>query len=56
MYYTMGEYDVVVISEAPDDATAMAILLAVGAQGSVRTTTLRAFPESEGVKIIEGLP
>ncbi len=55
-YYTMGEYDAVAIVEAPNDETAMAVLLAIGSQGSVRTTTLKAFPEAQGAKIIGGLP
>lgn len=52
LYYTMGQYDIVAIVEAPDDATAMQILLAIGSQGNVRTTTMKAFPESQGAKII----
>ncbi|MFQ5837851.1 MAG: GYD domain-containing protein [Thermoplasmata archaeon] len=56
LYYTMGQYDAVAIMEAPNDETVMSVLLAIGSQGSVRTTTLRAFPESEATKIIEGLP
>ena len=40
-------YDLVTIIEAPDDETATAALLALGAQGSVRTTTMRAFSASE---------
>ena len=41
-YYAYGETDVYVIVDVPDDATATAISLAVGASGavSVRTTPL----------------
>jgi uncharacterized protein with GYD domain len=46
-YWTLGEFDVVAISEFPDDETATAFLLQVGAQGNVRTTTMRAFDADE---------
>ncbi len=41
--YTVGEYDIVVVSEFPDDETATAALLQVGSLGNVRTNTMRAF-------------
>lgn len=56
LYYTFGQYDFVVITEAPNDETVMSVLLGIGSQGSVRTTTLKAFPEAEGFKIIGKLP
>jgi uncharacterized protein with GYD domain len=34
--YPFGEYDVLVLMEAPDDTTAASIALAVGAGGAVR--------------------
>jgi len=55
-YNTFGQYDMVLIAEAPNDETIMALLLAIGSLGSVRTTTLKAFPESEADKIIAELP
>ena len=39
-YLTMGRYDIVVISEAPDDAAAAKVALAVGSAGNVTTETL----------------
>ncbi len=51
-YWTQGQYDAVVIVEAPDDQTVMAALLAVGALGNVRTETLHAFNESEMESIL----
>ncbi len=54
-YLVMGQYDAVSISEAPDDETLTRVMLALGAQGNVRTETLRAFPEGEFRKIISGL-
>ena len=43
VYWTVGPYDLVTIYEAPDDESATAFSLALGSQGNVRTTTLRAF-------------
>jgi uncharacterized protein with GYD domain len=51
-YWTVGSYDMVVIVEAPDDETATAALLSVGAAGNVRTTTLRAFDAGEMCAIV----
>jgi uncharacterized protein with GYD domain len=45
--WTIGPYDAVSIVEAPDDETVTAFCLAVGAEGNVRTTTLRAFDKAE---------
>jgi uncharacterized protein with GYD domain len=55
-YLAMGRYDAVVISEAPDDETAAKLTLAIGAQGSVRTETLRVFTEDEYRRLIAALP
>jgi uncharacterized protein with GYD domain len=54
-YYTMGQYDGVVIVEAPSDETIMSILLGNASKGNVHTVTLKAFPVSEAGKIIERL-
>ncbi len=54
-YLTMGGYDIVSISEAPDDATAAKIALTLGSAGNVRTTTLRAFTEAEFRAIVDGI-
>lgn len=54
-YYTMGEYDGLVILEAPNDEVVMKIILATASLGNVRTKTLKAFPHEEGAKIIESL-
>ena len=47
VYWTVGQYDIATIVEAPDDATLTALLLSVGKLGNVRTHTLRAFSASE---------
>jgi uncharacterized protein with GYD domain len=55
-YLTMGQYDAVVVTEAPNDETAVAGLLAGASQGYIRTETLRAFTEDEYKKIVAALP
>jgi uncharacterized protein with GYD domain len=55
-YVVMGQYDMVVIGEAPDDETAAKLSLAMGSQGMIRTETMRAFTEEEYRKILEALP
>jgi uncharacterized protein with GYD domain len=55
-YLTMGSYDIVAISEAPDDACAAKVALAIGAAGNVTTETLRAFTEDEHREIVAALP
>jgi uncharacterized protein with GYD domain len=46
-YWTLGQYDVVTILEAPDEAAVTALGLSIGALGNVRTQTLRAFTADE---------
>lgn len=55
-YLVMGQYDFVIVSEAPDDETIARISLTAGSQGGVRSETLRAFTEDEYRKIIAALP
>ncbi|RIQ36931.1 GYD domain-containing protein [Jiangella rhizosphaerae] len=47
VYWTVGPYDIVSIAEFPDDETGTAFLLAIAAQGNIRTATLRAFDAEE---------
>jgi uncharacterized protein with GYD domain len=47
IYWTVGPYDIVAVSEAPDDESATAFVLTLGAQGNLRTTTMRAFSGDE---------
>ena len=53
IYWTVGPYDIVAILEAPDDESATAALLSVGALGNIRTTTLRGFNPDEMRRVIE---
>lgn len=55
-YLTIGDYDLVVIYEMPDETTMAKFLLTVGSVGAIRTKTLTAFPEAEYRKIIAALP
>jgi uncharacterized protein with GYD domain len=55
-YLVMGDYDYVGIAEAPSDEVALTFLLGMGAEGMVKTTTLKAFKIDEFVPIISKLP
>ena len=46
-YPTWGPYDVVFLLEAPDDQAATRFFLRVGAEGNLRTMTLKAIPREE---------
>ena len=54
-FLTMGDYDIVAIYEAPDDAVAARFSLQLGMMGNVRTRTLKAFPEAAYREIISSL-
>lgn len=54
-FMTMGDYDMVGIYEAPDDAVAARFTLQVGQLGNIRTRTLKAFPETAYREIIASL-
>jgi uncharacterized protein with GYD domain len=45
--FTLGQYDVVLTVDAPDDETLTKAMLALAAHGNLRTTTLRGFGEKE---------
>ena len=55
-YMVMGEYDYVGIAEFPSDEIGMTFLLGLGADGFVRTTTLKAFSREEFGGFISNLP
>ena len=56
MYLVMGQYDLVLVAEAPDDETITKLVLSLGSKGAIRTETLRAYTEAEYRKIIAALP
>jgi uncharacterized protein with GYD domain len=55
VFWTLGAFDGVIVFEAPDDETATAAMLYLSAQGSVQTTTSRAFGPAEMEKIVGAL-
>ena len=56
LYILMGEYDIIGIGEAPSDEIAMTFLMALGARGNVRTTTLKAFTKEQFAAMVKKLP
>lgn len=55
-YLVMGEYDIVIVAEAPNDEVVAKLALTVGAAGNVRSKTMRAFTEGEYRKLVQSLP
>lgn len=55
VYLTMGDYDLVCVCEAPDDAVMARFLMQLGMLGNVRTKTLKAFPEAAYREIVATL-
>jgi uncharacterized protein with GYD domain len=54
-YMLQGQYDGVLIFDAPNDQALTKFLLSIGTAGNVRTTSLRAFTEEEFLKHIASL-
>ena len=54
-YMTIGDYDLVAVYEAPDDAVAARFTLMLGMLGNVRSSTLKAFPEAAYREIVASL-
>jgi uncharacterized protein with GYD domain len=55
-YWTLGAFDGVIVLEAPDEETATAALLHLGALGNIRSQTARAYDAAEMQKILSRLP
>ena len=55
-YMVLGDYDYVAISEWPSEEAAMTFLLALGSQGNIRTTTLKAFDRGQFTELVSKLP
>ena len=56
VWWLLGPYDGIVISEAPDEETATRLVIASGMLGNIKTVTMRAFSEEEMARIVHGLP
>ncbi|TPK19815.1 GYD domain-containing protein [Mesorhizobium sp. B2-5-9] len=54
-YLTMGEFDMVAVLEAPDDAVLARFALMLAAGGNIRSQTMKAFPELAYREIISSL-
>jgi len=55
VYWTLGEYDGVLMFEAEKDETAAAFLHFIASKGAVRTHTLRAFDVDETRQLLENV-
>jgi uncharacterized protein with GYD domain len=56
VYLTSGDDDLLLIVETPNGDNVAKFALAISSQGNVRTRTVRAWPESEFLKLISELP
>ncbi|HMK63231.1 MAG TPA: GYD domain-containing protein [Acidimicrobiales bacterium] len=55
VYMTMGQYDLVIVAEAPNDEAVATLALRVGMQGNLSTQTLRAFDEEATDRLVGSL-
>ena len=55
-YYTLGRYDFIAITEAPNYDAVLKALMTIGSTGAIRTETLQALPFEKAIDIIKGLP
>lgn len=55
-YLTFGQYDIVLVSEFPDDETFAQFALDEARKGAISTETLKAFTEDQYRDVIAGLP
>jgi uncharacterized protein with GYD domain len=56
VFLTTGEFDLLAILEAANGDNVAKLTLALGAQGNLRSRTVRAWPEGEYVKLVSELP
>jgi uncharacterized protein with GYD domain len=52
-YWTLGQYDVVAVFEAPNDEAMTAFALSVARLGNVKTQTMRAFSPTDMQAILQ---
>jgi uncharacterized protein with GYD domain len=52
IFWTQGRYDIVVVTDAPDEISATALNLSLSALGNIRTESLRAFSADEMTTIV----
>ena len=56
LFLTTGDSDLLAIVEAADGANVAKFCMTIGGMGNARTKTVRAWPETEFMKIISELP
>lgn len=56
LYWTSGDFDLVMVAECDDEDTAFAAQLDMASRGNVRPTMLRAFDRAEMSAILAKLP
>ena len=54
-WMTLGEHDMVLVYDTPDDAVAARFSLVLNGLGAVRTRTMKAFPEAAYRGIVASL-
>lgn len=55
VYWTMGQYDFVVIIDAPDDTAMTTLSISLAVRGNGRTQTLRAFEDAEVAEMLKNV-
>ena len=53
--YTLGDYDIIMVTEFPDDDSAAAAVLTLASLGNVRAKTMRAFTDGEVSSVLAQL-
>ena len=53
IFWTLGQFDGLIVFDAPDEETATAAMLHLGSLGNVQTQISRAFRASEMKKVLE---
>ncbi len=56
VYITMGDYDLVAVSEWPSDEAASAFVLWQAAQGNAKTKTMKAYTVDEFKQVVKKIP
>ena len=54
-YWTLGQYDIVHIFEAPDDTAAAGLAFSLNLLGTVRTLTMKAFTKDEMGEVLDNI-
>ena len=53
LFWTLGQHDLAIVAEAPDDETMTAVMLKLASLGNVKTQTMRAFRSKEMEAILK---